>query len=87
MIDKEGIGSLSPEELVVACIMRGIRTTDVGEDQMKLELQQWLDLNLHHEIPPLLLVMTRALILAHRNNKKECDSMSPSTSPNPTSNN
>lgn len=67
MISEEGVDSLSLEELRQACHARGIRTFDVTEDKMRLELQQWLDLHLVYQIPPLFLVLSRALILTPAN--------------------
>ena len=63
MIDSEGIDSLTLSELVAACQVRGIRTIDAHPDRLRYELQQWLDLNIKNEIPPTILILSRALMM------------------------
>lgn len=63
MINNEGVDSLTHEELKSACNARGIRSIDVTDEYMKRELQQWIDLQLHHSVPAPLLVLSRAFAL------------------------
>lgn len=57
-IQKEGIDHLTTRELQAACAARGIRIFD--NEQMKQELNQWLDLQLNHHVPSTLLILSRA---------------------------
>ena len=63
MIQAETVNSLNYAELIAACQSRGIRTIDVMEEQLRYELQQWLDLHLKHDVPPSLLVLSRAFMV------------------------
>jgi len=63
LIEHEGIDSLTHEELVEACIERGMKTDGVEEKQMQHELEQWLALSLHHNIPHSLLILSRAFMI------------------------
>ncbi len=62
----EGVDSLTVPELLAACQVRGIRTIDVYPDRLRYELQQWLDLHLKHEVPPTLLILSRALMMSDK---------------------
>jgi LETM1 and EF-hand domain-containing protein 1 len=66
MIQAEGVDTLTFFELISACQNRGIRTIDFPEDRLRYELQQWLDLRTKHDIPPTLLVLSRALMMTDR---------------------
>ncbi|KAG8141297.1 putative LETM1 domain-containing protein [Naja naja] len=46
-----------------ACRARGMRSLGLTEDQLKEQLNQWLDLNLKEKVPPSLLLLSRALYL------------------------
>lgn len=63
MIMKEGIDSLTVPELQAACRARGMRALGMPEDRLKDQLQQWLELSLDEQIPPSLLLLSRALYL------------------------
>ncbi|KAL7981374.1 hypothetical protein Chor_002270 [Crotalus horridus] len=63
MIAKEGVNGLSVSELQSACRARGMRSLGLTEDQLKEQLNQWLDLNLKEKVPPSLLLLSRALYL------------------------
>lgn len=63
MIQKETIESLTTWELQAACRARGMRAMGVSEERLKSQLQQWLDLHLHEQIPTSLLLLSRALYL------------------------
>lgn len=63
LIDSEGIEALSLEELVSACLTRGIRVQEMMEDDLRRELGQWLHLSLKTEIPSVMLVLSKAFAL------------------------
>lgn len=63
MIKKEGIETLTVPELQAACRSRGMRALGMPEDRLQSQLQQWLELSLNEEIPPSLLLLSRALYL------------------------
>ncbi|ERE87906.1 LETM1 and EF-hand domain-containing protein 1 [Cricetulus griseus] len=63
LISEEGVSSLNVKELQAACRARGMRALGVTEDRLKDQLNQWLDLHLHHEIPTSLLILSRAMYL------------------------
>lgn len=66
MIMSEGVEALTVPELLAACQTRGIRTIDVYPDTLRFELQQWLDLHTRHDIPPTLLMLSRALMMTDK---------------------
>ncbi|KAI3459092.1 hypothetical protein Pfo_015755 [Paulownia fortunei] len=59
MIQAEGIESLSEEELRQACRDRGLLGL-LSVDEMRKQLQDWLDLSLNHSVPSSLLILSRA---------------------------
>ncbi|XP_051120080.1 uncharacterized protein LOC127243897 [Andrographis paniculata] len=59
MIQVEGIESLSEEELRQACRERGLLGL-LSVDEMRKQLQDWLDLSLNHSVPSSLLILSRA---------------------------
>ncbi|KAJ7397353.1 LETM1 domain-containing protein LETM2, mitochondrial [Pitangus sulphuratus] len=63
MIAKEGVGGLSVLELQSACRARGMRSLGISEEQLREQLGQWLDLHLKENVPPSLLLLSRALYL------------------------
>ncbi|XP_028563544.2 LETM1 domain-containing protein LETM2, mitochondrial isoform X2 [Podarcis muralis] len=63
MIAKEGVNGLSVSELQSACRARGMRSLGLTEEQLKEQLNQWLDLHLRENVPPSLLLLSRALYL------------------------
>ncbi|XP_010073541.1 PREDICTED: LETM1 domain-containing protein LETM2, mitochondrial, partial [Pterocles gutturalis] len=63
MIAKEGVNGLSVSELQSACRARGMRSLGLSEEQLKEQLGQWLDLHLKENVPPSLLLLSRALYL------------------------
>lgn len=63
VIQKEGIDSLTVNELQSACRARGMRALGVSEIRLKSQLLQWLDLSLNEKVPPSLLLLSRALYL------------------------
>lgn len=64
MIQKEGIESLTVAELQAACRSRGMRAMGLPEPKLRYQLAQWLDLSLNENIPPSLLLLSRAMFLS-----------------------
>ncbi|OBA17075.1 uncharacterized protein OGAPODRAFT_37314, partial [Ogataea polymorpha] len=60
LIDYEGVKSLSPAELLVACGSRGIRTADTPPERLRELLQIWLDMRLREKIPSTLMILANA---------------------------
>lgn len=64
MIQKEGIDSLTVAELQAASRARGMRAMGLPESKLRYQLAQWLDLSLNENIPPSLLLLSRAMLLS-----------------------
>lgn len=65
MIHKEGINSLTVNELQAACRARGMRALGVPEERLKAQLLQWLELSLEKKVPPSLLLLTQVNFCVH----------------------
>ncbi|KAJ8285952.1 hypothetical protein GJAV_G00032850 [Gymnothorax javanicus] len=63
MIATEGVSAMSVSELQAACRSRGMRSLGLTTDQLRHQLQQWLDLHLKENVPPSLLLLSRAMYL------------------------
>nr|XP_020449486.1 LETM1 domain-containing protein LETM2, mitochondrial [Monopterus albus]XP_020449487.1 LETM1 domain-containing protein LETM2, mitochondrial [Monopterus albus] len=63
MIAAEGVAAMSVSELQAACRSRGMRSLGLTTDQLRGQLQQWLDLHLKENVPPSLLLLSRAMYL------------------------
>lgn len=63
MIAKEGVTAMNVTELQAACRSRGMRSLGLTTDQLREQLQQWLDLHLKENVPPSLLLLSRAMYL------------------------
>ncbi|MED6278083.1 hypothetical protein CHARACLAT_020058 [Characodon lateralis] len=63
MIAAEGVAAMSVSELQGACRSRGMRSLGLTTDQLRQQLQQWLDLHLKENVPPSLLLLSRAMYL------------------------
>lgn len=63
VIKKEGLEFLNLSELQNACRARGMRAYGLSEDQLKQQLQEWIDLSLNDKVPPSLLILSRALMI------------------------
>lgn len=63
MIMKEGIDSLTIQELQTACQARAMRAYGVSEEKLRTQLSQWLELSVNEKVPPSLLLLSRALML------------------------
>jgi LETM1 and EF-hand domain-containing protein 1 len=63
VIQREGLQNLDVQELQNACKERGMRAYGHTADDLRRQLQQWLDLSLNANIPPSLLLLSRTLFL------------------------
>lgn len=63
MIQKEGINSLTLQELQIACRNRGMRAYGMSEERLRKQLLEWINLSLNAKVPPSLLLLSRALML------------------------
>ncbi|XP_069563879.1 LETM1 domain-containing protein LETM2, mitochondrial isoform X1 [Brachyistius frenatus] len=63
MIAAEGVAAMSVTELQAACRSRGMRSLGLTTDQLRQQMQQWLDLHLKENVPPSLLLLSRAMYL------------------------
>ncbi|XP_069773938.1 LETM1 domain-containing protein LETM2, mitochondrial isoform X2 [Narcine bancroftii] len=63
MIAKEGCDVLTVSELQTACRARGMRSLGLSEEQLREQLTQWLELHLEENVPPSLLLLSRAMYL------------------------
>lgn len=63
VIQKEGIDSLNLVELQNAGKARGMRAYGLSEEQLRHQLQEWIDLSLNEKVPPSLLLLSRALMI------------------------
>ncbi|KAJ3212718.1 hypothetical protein HDU67_003635 [Dinochytrium kinnereticum] len=66
LIQKEGVDSLTLQELQQICQSRGIRTIGVSPARLRSELTQWLELHLVHKVPTTLLILSRAFIISEK---------------------
>ncbi|KAG0553544.1 hypothetical protein KC19_12G019100 [Ceratodon purpureus] len=62
-IQQEGVDSLSESELRAACRERGMLGIQ-SVNNMRSQLQDWLDLSLTHNVPSSLLILSRAFLVA-----------------------
>mmetsp|Transcript_567 Transcript_567/g.1085 ORF Transcript_567/g.1085 Transcript_567/m.1085 type:complete len:733 (+) Transcript_567:220-2418(+) len=68
---QEGIDSLNTEELIAACKERGMRTLGLTHAGYRRNLESWLTLSTKSDIPPSLLLLSRAFNLLERNPNPE----------------
>ncbi|KAI9322196.1 LETM1-like protein-domain-containing protein [Dichotomocladium elegans] len=66
VIQSEGIASLTIQELQHACAARGIRTLGVSPGRLRDDLAQWIELNLDHQVPTTLMILSRAFSFTDR---------------------
>ncbi|KAN0031668.1 hypothetical protein ACTFIV_005533 [Dictyostelium citrinum] len=64
LIKKEGLSSLTLEELVDAAITRGFKVEGYNRKFIEGQLDQWLDLSLNKSLPPSILILSRAFTLS-----------------------
>ncbi|XP_053389987.1 mitochondrial proton/calcium exchanger protein-like, partial [Mercenaria mercenaria] len=60
---RDGIDSLTTEELQGANRARGMRALGISEDRLKLQLEHWLELHLKEQVPTSLLLLSRVMYL------------------------
>ncbi|BBN10959.1 LETM1 and EF-hand domain-containing protein 1, mitochondrial [Marchantia polymorpha subsp. ruderalis] len=65
MIQSEGVESLSESELRAACRERGMLGL-LSVDEMRQQLNDWLDLSLQKSVPSSLLILSRAFMVSGR---------------------
>ncbi|KAG6547906.1 hypothetical protein Mapa_010726 [Marchantia paleacea] len=65
MIQAEGVESLSESELRAACRERGMLGL-LSVDEMRQQLNDWLDLSLQKSVPSSLLILSRAFMVSGR---------------------
>uniref|UniRef100_A0A8C6T6G4 Leucine zipper-EF-hand containing transmembrane protein 2 n=1 Tax=Neogobius melanostomus TaxID=47308 RepID=A0A8C6T6G4_9GOBI len=63
MIAAEGVSAMRVSELQAACRSRGMRSLGLTTEQLREQMQQWLDLHLKENVPPSLLLLSRAMYL------------------------
>ncbi|PFX29216.1 mitochondrial proton/calcium exchanger protein-like [Stylophora pistillata] len=63
LIQREGVESLTEQELQSASQARGMRAIGVPAARLRSQLKQWVELHLDEQIPASLLLMSRALYL------------------------
>ncbi len=66
LIEKEGIDTLTMEELKEACRDRGMRATGITMAGLRHNMREWIDLSVHKEVPASLLLLSRALSISER---------------------
>lgn len=64
VIHREGVDSLDVMELQLACKSRGMRAYGMTPSKMRQQLQNWIDLSLNEKVPPILLLLSRALMVS-----------------------
>ncbi|PWN24532.1 LETM1-domain-containing protein, partial [Jaminaea rosea] len=60
VIQHEGLDKLTQHELQSACGSRGIQTLNLGEDRLRDELRQWIELHITQRISGTLLILSKA---------------------------
>ena len=65
-IRKDGIVSMTNSELREACRKRNIRSFDLDNGTLREYLNDWLDLHLDRKVPPSLLLLSRAFMMASK---------------------
>ncbi|KAL4232104.1 letm1 and EF-hand domain-containing protein 1 [Mactra antiquata] len=60
---RDGIDSLTIEELQAANRARGMRALGVSEERLRIQLEQWLELHLKEQVPTSLLLLSRVMYM------------------------
>nr|BAK02432.1 predicted protein [Hordeum vulgare subsp. vulgare] len=66
LIQREGIDSLTIEELQAALRARGMRGTSNNKLVLRRRLSEWLDLSLTHNLPASVLILSRAMVITEK---------------------
>ncbi|KAL3307773.1 letm1 and EF-hand domain-containing protein 1, mitochondrial, partial [Cichlidogyrus casuarinus] len=63
LISNEGVDQIPGFELQSLCRERGMRSLGLSEDRLRKQLSQWLELQLVHQVPIALLLLSRAMYM------------------------
>lgn len=63
IIQKESVDSLNLPELQAASRARGMRAYGMSMDHLKYQLEEWIHLSVNERVPPVLLLLSRAMLL------------------------
>ncbi|EDW73856.1 uncharacterized protein Dwil_GK19680, isoform B [Drosophila willistoni] len=64
VIAREGVDSLDLFELQQACKSRGMRAYGLTAERLRFQLKEWIDLSLNEQVPPTLLLLSRAMLIS-----------------------
>ncbi|XP_017868257.1 PREDICTED: LETM1 and EF-hand domain-containing protein anon-60Da, mitochondrial [Drosophila arizonae] len=64
VIAREGVDSLDLFELQQACKSRGMRAYGLTAERLRFQLKEWIDLSLNEQVPPILLLLSRAMLIS-----------------------
>ncbi|KAL7738009.1 hypothetical protein ACLKA6_006367 [Drosophila palustris] len=64
VIAREGVDSLNLFELQQACKSRGMRAYGLTAERLRFQLKEWIDLSLNEQVPPTLLLLSRAMLIS-----------------------
>ncbi|XP_030554075.1 mitochondrial proton/calcium exchanger protein [Drosophila novamexicana] len=64
VISREGVDSLDLFELQQACKARGMRAYGLTAERLRFQLKEWIDLSLNEQVPPTLLLLSRAMLIS-----------------------
>ncbi|XP_017097527.2 mitochondrial proton/calcium exchanger protein [Drosophila bipectinata] len=64
VIAREGVDSLDLFELQQACKARGMRAYGLTAERLRFQLKEWIDLSLNEQVPPTLLLLSRAMLIS-----------------------
>ncbi|EDW00664.1 mitochondrial proton/calcium exchanger protein [Drosophila grimshawi] len=65
VISREGVDSLDLFELQQACKSRGMRAYGLTAERLRFQLKEWIDLSLNEQVPPTLLLLSRAMFISN----------------------
>ncbi|SPP73356.1 mitochondrial proton/calcium exchanger protein [Drosophila guanche] len=68
VIVREGVDTLDLIELQQACKARGMRAYGLTEERLRSQLKEWIDLSLNEQVPPTLLLLSRAMLISDQGN-------------------
>ncbi|XP_017017014.1 mitochondrial proton/calcium exchanger protein [Drosophila kikkawai] len=68
VIAREGVDTLDLFELQQACKARGMRAYGLTAERLRFQLKEWIDLSLNEQVPPTLLLLSRAVLVSDDSN-------------------
>ncbi|KAH8284901.1 hypothetical protein KR054_002547 [Drosophila jambulina] len=68
VIAREGVDTLDLFELQQACKARGMRAYGLTAERLRFQLKEWIDLSLNEQVPPTLLLLSRAVLMSDDSN-------------------